>query len=43
MQGNDYLLNALLFGGEETVDLRLQRNSFEGVSDWPVHFLLYHY
>lgn len=27
MKGNDYLLNTLLCGGVESVDLRLQRNS----------------
>lgn len=33
MKGNDYLLNALLFGGVESVDLWLQRNSARGVND----------
>lgn len=33
MKGNDYLLNALLFGGVESVDLWLQWNSACGVSD----------
>lgn len=33
MKGNDYLLNALLFSGVETVDLWLQRNSAHRVND----------
>ena len=33
MKGNDYLLNALLFGGVESVDLWLQWNSARGVND----------
>lgn len=33
MKGNDYLLNALLFSGVETVDLWLQWNSPHRVND----------
>lgn len=33
MKRNDYLLNALLFSGVETVDLWLQWNAPHGVND----------
>lgn len=39
MKGNDYLLNALLFSGVESVDLWLQRNAAHGVNDMPYQCL----